>query len=328
MTRVLLVRLSAMGDVVHSLGAVEALARARPDLELHFVLQRPFAPLLEGLDHLSSVIPHQRRPAIAGLARTGKGLRRMGFDVALDLQGNWKSALVCRLSGARRRVGAAGAQRREPASRLLLTEEASVDGAPHPASIAHAVIRELAPEAAELPSRLVATEEEVAREAAAVRAVGVDPSAPFRVVVCSGDSDPRAWPVPAMEREVRGDGPPALWVAGPAERGAALPDDARVVQHGPGELRRLVGLGHLLVRAGGIALGPDRGATHVLSACGADTRVMFGPQDPARTAPRGGSVWVKRDGPSCVPCRERRCTHPEGPVCMDFTSAEARQWTL
>ncbi len=42
MSRVLVVRLSAMGDIVHSLGAVEALARARPDLELHFIAQRAF----------------------------------------------------------------------------------------------------------------------------------------------------------------------------------------------------------------------------------------------------------------------------------------------
>ena len=45
MTRVLLVRLSAMGDVVESLGAVRALAAARPDWELHFVTQRPFVPI-------------------------------------------------------------------------------------------------------------------------------------------------------------------------------------------------------------------------------------------------------------------------------------------
>ena len=60
MRAVLVVRLSAMGDIVHCLGAVEALAKARPDLELHFITQSSFAPLLEYLDHLSSVLTHDR----------------------------------------------------------------------------------------------------------------------------------------------------------------------------------------------------------------------------------------------------------------------------
>ena len=78
MTRVLLVRLSSMGDVVHALGAAESLSRARPDLELHFAVQRSFAPLLERLDYLSSVLEHQRRPALSGLLRTARKVRADG----------------------------------------------------------------------------------------------------------------------------------------------------------------------------------------------------------------------------------------------------------
>lgn len=328
MTRVLLVRLSAMGDVVHSLGAVEALARARPDLELHFAVQPSFAPLLERLDYLTSVFAHQRRPVLSGMTRTARALRALDFDVALDLQGNWKSALVCWLSGARQRIGAAQRMRREPASRLLLTRSVRPAGAPHPARLAHAIVRELAPDARELPSRLVAAEEEVAREAEAVRAVGLDPTAPFRALVYSGDEDPRDWPFEAMLRETRLGTLPALWVTGPAEQDSPFPDGVPVVRHARGELRRLIALGHLVARSGGVAMGPDRGATHVLAACGAETRVMFGPQDPARTAPTAASVLVRADSPSCVPCRRRRCTHADGPVCMNFTSAEASPWTL
>ena len=49
MTRILCVRLSAMGDLVQSLGAVQALHAARPELELAFVTQRENVPLLEGM---------------------------------------------------------------------------------------------------------------------------------------------------------------------------------------------------------------------------------------------------------------------------------------
>ncbi len=64
MTRVLLIRLSAMGDIVQCLGAVRALAQERPELELHFLVQDSHLPLLEGLEFLASTIPHRRRPAL------------------------------------------------------------------------------------------------------------------------------------------------------------------------------------------------------------------------------------------------------------------------
>jgi ADP-heptose:LPS heptosyltransferase len=88
-------------------------------------------------------------------------------------------------------------------------------------------------------------------------------------------------------------------------------------------LRELIAVGRLVAAAAGRVLGPDQGATHVLAACGAETSVLFGPQDPERTAPPGARILLRSDGPDCVPCRSRRCRHPDGPVCMDFTTGEA-----
>jgi hypothetical protein len=126
-----------------------------------------------------------------------------------------------------------------------------------------------------------------------------------------------------MRRETALPGPPALWLSGPADPDPAAPPGVAVLRHAGGELRRLVALGRVLARAGGTAIGPDRGATHVLAACGAETLALFGPQDPSHTAPASATVLLRRDGPSCVPCRRRRCTHPRGPLCMDFVTAAA-----
>jgi ADP-heptose:LPS heptosyltransferase len=323
MSRVLLVRLSALGDVVQCLGAVRALAAAAPQHELCFVTQRPFAPLLENLPYLRAVLAHDRRPAWWGMWRTRQRLRREAFDVALDLQGNWKSAAVCFASGAPLRIGAAA--RREPASRWLLHRTAPGDDA-HPARTALAVVRALAPAAEDLLPRLAATPGEIEREAAAVRAAGIDPERPFRVLVWTAPDDPRSWPLAAMQREAA-DGPPVLWLAGPDEAAQALPVRP-LLRHGAGELRRLVALGHVAAAARAVALGPDRGAMHVLAACGVECRLFFGPQDPRRTGPVGVTALVRADAPDCAPCRKRRCAHPHGPVCMDFTSAGARQFRV
>jgi hypothetical protein len=75
--------------------------------------------------------------------------------------------------------------------------------------------------------------------------------------------------------------------------------------------------------------GPDKGATHVLAAAGAATMLMSGPQDPKRTAPLAAQVLRRADGPACVPCRQGRCTHVEGPICMEFSEYNAtpvRDW--
>ena len=94
--RVLAVRMSAMGDVIHCLPAVAALA-ARPGVSVTWLVKERWAPLLRG------------NPAVAEIL-TSHPTRR--FDTAYDFQGLMKSAVLARASGAGpRRVGSATALR-------------------------------------------------------------------------------------------------------------------------------------------------------------------------------------------------------------------------
>ena len=308
MTSIVLVRLSAMGDLVQSLTAVASLRAVRDDVRVTLVTQRPWLPLLEGLAGIDEVVPFDRRGGLAAVLRVCAALRRRRHDWAFDLQGNWKSALLTRLSGARERVGMAADWRQEPASRLLLRRTVAGEGTPHPARAAWRLVREVAPGAP------VASEAEVARERACLRELGVDASRPFRVVVVGGAGDPRSL-APEVVAAIAAEPEPVVHLLGPAERD--LPAPAGItLRHGPGELRRLVALGALLAAAGGEVVGPDQGASHVLLAAGASGRVLFGSQDPQRTAPPTARALVGIDELSCRPCRSRRCRHPDGPVCM------------
>lgn len=322
MNSVLLLRLSAMGDVVQSLGAAEALARARPDLAVHFVAQRPLLPLFEGLDWPASVIPHDRRPVLRGLLRTARRLRDLRFDAALDLQGNWKSAGLARLSGAPVRVGPARRSRREPSSHVLLTRKVEVPEPPHPARVALAVVRALAPDAGPLLPRLAASEEEIEAEAGVLRGLGVDPDRPFRVLVLGHPADNRTWPLEHLLLATGGGDRPVVWLFGPDEREVPAPRGVAALRHGEGGLRRLVALGALVGRAGGQVVGPDQGPLHVLAAAGAPTTVLFGPYDPRRTAPPAARALRHPTPPECAPCSRRYCAHPQGPVCMAFALEE------
>ncbi len=323
MTRALLVRLSAMGDLVQSLGAIQALRAAQPTFELCLLTQSAAVPLLAGMPEIE-VIGHDRRGCAGAIVRTVRALRRLDCAIALDLQGNWKSAAFAWASRAPQRIGAAARWRQEPASRCLLTRTIEVDGPAHPAVVAAALVRELAPTAVVGPPRLGATTAEVATVAEAVRAAGVDPERPFRVLVAGRPADPRSLRSPAFERELQ-NGPPPLVLLGPGEQDVVAPAGAKVLRQTAGQLRELVALGALLARVGGEAVGGDQGPIHVLAAAGARTVVLFGPQDPRRTAPPAARAVQHPQPPACMPCRRRRCDHADGPVCMQFTSTEGRE---
>lgn len=322
---VLCVRLSAMGDVVQSLGAMAALAEAMPHARIHVAVQAPFAPLLQELPWVARVIEHDRGAGLAGVRATGRTAREAGCEVALDLQGNWKSAAVAWCSRAARRIGAGGAWRQEPLSAVLLGETVSLDGPRHPAACAFAVVRALAPAAPWREPALRASEAEVAQAAAAVHAAGVDPTRAFRVVLLADPHDPRSQRPGALRREVAAGELPVLLLAGPREAAVAAPGGIPVLRQQKGELRVLVGLGHLVARLGGDVVGGDQGPLHVLAACGARTTALFGPQDALATAPPAARVLVHSQAPACQPCRERTCSHRDGPVCTDFTASEGRE---
>lgn len=322
MNSVLLVRLSAMGDLVQSLGSVASLRAVRPDCRITFATQSQFAPLLEGVAGIDRVVCFDRRGGLAGVRSIRRELRRERYSVACDLQGNWKSAMVTRLSGAASRIGMAADWRQEPRSRLLLQRTVACAAVPHPARAAWELVKQCAPDAPFRLPRLVATDGEIAAERAAVQQLGVDPDVPFRVFVVTDPADPRA-----LRSSVLRDfaaGMPTVFLLGPAETELTNPGRA-TLRHERGEVRRMVALGALVAAAGGEVVGPDQGATHVLLASGAAGRVFFGSQDPRRTAPPSAQAFVREGDLACRPCRSRTCENPDGVVCMDFDASTVRE---
>jgi heptosyltransferase-1 len=112
--RILIVKLSAMGDVVHALPAVTYLRKAAPSAKIHWAVDTRFEELLEGNPGIAKVVSLPIRewkgrlgsPATWREARNAADRLRGGkYDLAIDLQGNIKSGLVTYLSGAPLRYG-------------------------------------------------------------------------------------------------------------------------------------------------------------------------------------------------------------------------------
>jgi lipopolysaccharide heptosyltransferase I len=121
--RVALIKPSALGDVVHALPVLTALRRRWPATKIAWVVNRGYAPLLEGHPDLNRVIAFdrgaaRRGPIAASLAglRFARTLRQARFDLVIDLQGLLRTGLMAWATGAARRVGFAAA--REGAARF------------------------------------------------------------------------------------------------------------------------------------------------------------------------------------------------------------------
>jgi heptosyltransferase-1 len=127
--RILIVRLSALGDVVHGLPVACALRAKFPEATIGWVVEGRKAEVIEGHPALDHVIVAPRRWLRSWRATRDlrRRLRDLQFDVAIDLQCLTKSAVAAWLSGAPRRIGMAGADGRE-LSRLLNNELVAVEG--------------------------------------------------------------------------------------------------------------------------------------------------------------------------------------------------------
>src|SRR5215831_16065375 len=133
--RILIVKLGSIGDIVHTLPSLAAIRAGFPQAEISWVVERRSAEILRSNPVLDRLIEIDTKALRRGLMsgetlraprQQLRLLRASAFDLALDFQGLIKSALIARLSGARRIVGFAREALREPPSRLLLHEKISI----------------------------------------------------------------------------------------------------------------------------------------------------------------------------------------------------------
>lgn len=138
--KILIVKLSSIGDVVHALPALAAIRRALPDAEISWAVERSAAEILRGNELINNLIEIDTRSLRGGkgieeiLVGAGKQLRELRnfrFDIVLDFQGLLKSAAVAKLAKAKRTYGFSKSNLREPASRFLLTDTIEVERNSH-----------------------------------------------------------------------------------------------------------------------------------------------------------------------------------------------------
>jgi len=322
--RLLVVRLGAMGDILHALPAVTALRQMHPGWVIDWVVEPRWRALLaadEPAPRSNPADPNSARPVVDGLhfaatkdwrkspfsGRTRheiqalrQSLKQGDYDTVIDLQGAVRSAVVGRLAGCQRLIGEA--HPREQAAAWLYTERVETEGA-------HVIEQDVELAAAVAGDDLEAVAPWLPVDAAAEawadevlprkgqRAALINPGAGWGA---------KRWPAERYAAVARGlmeRGMKVLVNAGPGEEALA----EQVVQAADGATGVSCTLEQLiaLTRRVSLAVAGDTGPLHLACALGRTVVGIYGPTDPARNGPFGTRFRVLRS-PASVRDHTRR----------------------
>jgi heptosyltransferase I len=258
--RLLAIRLSALGDVVHTIPAVVAL---REHYDVTWIVEAPYRELVEIVAGVKAIpVTLRKWRTLPGVMRTIRG-----FDVAIDFQGLIKSGLIARASGARDRVGFDRTLVREKPSAWFTNRHVRVD--PN----RHVVDWNLALSGAPVPPPALPF---------AAFAQGDFPAFRDKIVLLPGAGKPqKLWPVERFRELANKLSDKAVAVWGPGEEELARSIGCAVAP--PTSLRELASLLHYAR----LVIGADTGPLHLAAALGTRVIGLYGPTDPQRNGPYG-----------------------------------------
>jgi lipopolysaccharide heptosyltransferase I len=342
--RILIVKLSSIGDVVHALPAASLLRRAIPFAHISWVVERRASAILMDspvIDRLIEIDTRAWRRRWSKIETVGEirglisDLRESdtGIDIAIDFQGLIKSGLVALASGAGQRIGFETGELRERASRIFLTEQVETS------SLAHVIEKNLALARAAIGSSggsdsslpvasgpfefpiAVSPEDERYIDIAVAQTAGR-----FAIINPGGGWPTKLWPASAygeiadwLAREYN---LPSFITYGPGEEvlakevaSSARTDGSRLLAT---TLKQFVAL----ARRASLFVGGDTGPLHLAAASGTPIVGLYGPTAPERNGPfdrrdysLGRDLWC-REG-----CHRRSCWHWE---CMAIPVSAVR----
>lgn len=275
----LVVRLGSMGDVIHAFPAVASLKQSFPALPLTWAIEPRWACLLEGNPFVDGAVLIDRR-SWSGLRDSLRRLRQRRYSAAIDFQGLIKSALVATFARPARIYGFHQSQLREPLAGLFYSAKAR-------AASAHVVDRNL-----ELAAAAGATSVLRCFPLPEGSPEGVLPASPFVLASPLAGWPAKQWPLEyyaeLAELLKKLLGLP-LVLNGPPSAAPVLSQVAGAEVH----LSSIPGLIDATRRALAV-VGIDSGPLHLAAALSKPGVAIYGPTDPARNGPYGGSIAVLR----------------------------------
>ncbi len=320
--KILIVRLGSLGDIVHTFPAQQLLHHCLPYAEIHWLTESSYAPLVE-------TVPGVTRVWVAGLrkwswqsspkpfVRLIRALRRQHFDLAFDFQGLVKSAVVARVSGARRVAGFGAELTRERLASAFYSHQAAAT----PEEKLHVVdlnlrlayqtgcVNGIGPI---IPLRIPETATRLMREKLAShgieRPILLNPGAGWAT---------KLWPArqyaALAERIQQKLGIPIVVTFGPGEEGVieAVRRAGANICSFPTSILELAAL----CRESRLMVAGDTGPLHLAVALGTPTVAVMGPSAIWRNGPYTAADIVIKRQLACSDCYKRTC---DKFICMDI----------
>ena len=335
--KILIVRLSALGDIVHALPVLAAIKHAQPDAQVDWLVEENYASILSIAHGLRRRIIVRARKSfetpdavsfggLMGYRHAAKFLWNQDYDVALDLQGLIKSAVWARISFADRVVGFDAPNLREPQAAFLYSETVT----PHARQSGSQVVRssgqhiihknlsilsalKITPGPIEMPLVPHAS----AETTAAIETAG----GPLQYVVINPGA---AWPNKRWPPERFGalaaalhrrSGLRSLVTWGPSER--ELANSVVSASSGAASLAPATSVSDLavLMREAALVVSGDTGPLHIGAAMGTPLVGLYGPTWPERNGPWDPKDVVISRANACVCHHKRQCLR--GAPCIN-----------
>lgn len=321
---ILFVKPSSLGDIVHAMPALAALRQTFPQARITWLVKRQWAELVERIDGVDRVWAID--PGLAGWLSQVPRLRKEQFDIAVDLQGLFRSAAIGWSSGAPERIGFANGREGSPwfYSRLV----------PVPTSEMHAVDRYLlvadalgrpSERKAEFRFRIMRADRDAVERL--LEQHGVMRGAPWIAMNVSARWPTKRWPVASfaaaadcIQRENLGR---VVLIGGPDERADAV-EVQRLMQEQAVDLTGVTAIGLLpaLLSQAAALITNDSGPMHIAAAVKTPVVALFGPTSAVRTGPYGSGHLVLTADVACRPCFSRTCGNANQLECLTSINPE------
>lgn len=315
--RILVIKLSSIGDCIHCSAAVRRLRDARPQDYIAWLVEPKSQAVVVGMPFVDEVIVLDRKVENVATPSGFRALRRRlapyRFDTSIDFQGLGRSGLMALASGARTRVAYLdGREATSIAATVTWPTRSPRQWVVHRYTD---LLGALGIGFAETACHVPISEESEARAARFLQESGVE-GEPLLSLAIRGSWPSKFWPTERWARVAREAqsrwGMRSIVLGGPGDR----PDADRLVASAETPMVDAVGKLSLgasmaLVRRSAGLIGPDTGMIYAAMALGTPVVGLFGPTDPEIVGPRGPHCAIVYHPMACGPCMRR-------PTCRDY----------
>ena len=326
---ILIIKLSAIGDVIHALPVSYAIKETYPDARVTWVVEPPALNILEDNPYIDEIIIFEKKKfkeSLSGFLENFSPFRRKlkegHFDIALDLQGLGKSAAIAYFSGAKKRYGTCNMREMSNfISKPVIGEHKNGHIVERYLDVTRAIgcrVNDVV-----FPVAISEKDERIAKDT--IKKYGVSDGASYAVLAVGANWPNKRWPVSYyadLADWLFGQQIIPVFVGGGALDESLISEITRKAQIPPVSIVGKTTLKQLaaVIKNSQFVIGGDTGPVHLAAGLKVPTIMMMGPTDANRNGPYGQSENAIEVNRPCRWCWKRAC--PKGLDCLSAISVD------